>query len=512
MSVVLFRVDAGNGIGHGHLFRCLTLAKVLREYGLSSAFVCKAHPGHQQETVQASGFDCYLLPCASGAEVDPADYATWVGGPVDEDADATMDVATAAAGGDESVEAIVVDHYGLGRVWEQRFLRQGMKVWAIDDLANRRHVVSGLLDSGMGRTGADYAGLLQPGAVTLTGIDYTLLRPSFAALRSHCTERQSGDHPTLLIMFGGVDRQDWSARILSTLVDGWAGEALLVKVVLGSGYSGKPRLEKMAANAGFAVEIMQGIDDVAEVMASADLCVGGGGTAAWERCCLGLPTMMLQLAPNQAHNCRTLALAGAAICVPDPEREPPSAAAVLDLLADRERLAQIGSAAALLVDGYGARRVASHLLGIVDRDGQAVFLRPLSANDRDLIFAWQSQPGNRRYFRNPEVPAWEAHCDWFRAQLAGDAWNRIVVVAQRAVGLIRLTPHADGWEVSILIDRDCHGQRIGQAALQLLIREKADAILYAEIYSENAASVKLFENAGFHPLEARLYRRNAFTE
>jgi len=48
-------------------------------------------------------------------------------------------------------------------------------------------------------------------------------------------------------------------------------------------------------------------------MASADLALGAGGTATWERCYVGLPTIATSIAPNQDAVLAELAAAGALV-------------------------------------------------------------------------------------------------------------------------------------------------------------------------------------------------------
>jgi len=38
---------------------------------------------------------------------------------------------------------------------------------------------------------------------------------------------------------------------------------------------------------------------MAEIMTNADLAIGAAGATTWERCCLGLPSIMIVLADNQ---------------------------------------------------------------------------------------------------------------------------------------------------------------------------------------------------------------------
>jgi len=45
-------------------------------------------------------------------------------------------------------------------------------------------------------------------------------------------------------------------------------------------------------------------------MAAADLAIGAGGATTWERCCLGLPSLVVSIAENQRPACEALAAAG----------------------------------------------------------------------------------------------------------------------------------------------------------------------------------------------------------
>jgi UDP-2,4-diacetamido-2,4,6-trideoxy-beta-L-altropyranose hydrolase len=73
---------------------------------------------------------------------------------------------------------------------------------------------------------------------------------------------------------------------------GGAGQfrACKVDVVVGESH---PRREEIAAQSerhGFACHVQT--PRMAELIAAADLAIGAGGTAVWERCCLGLPALV----------------------------------------------------------------------------------------------------------------------------------------------------------------------------------------------------------------------------
>jgi spore coat polysaccharide biosynthesis predicted glycosyltransferase SpsG len=60
-------------------------------------------------------------------------------------------------------------------------------------------------------------------------------------------------------------------------------------------------------------DVMVGVNNVAELMANSDLAIGAAGSTSWERCCLGLPCIVICLAENQKKVINILAEYGAAI-------------------------------------------------------------------------------------------------------------------------------------------------------------------------------------------------------
>ena len=106
---------------------------------------------------------------------------------------------------------------------------------------------------------------------------------------------------------------------------------------------------------------------MARLTAEADIGIGAAGSSTWERCTLGLPSLMVVLADNQRAAAQTLAEREAALVV-DAE------AADFDLAFDRalRRLTtdealrrQLAAASAELCDGCGAPRVAEAFLKMI---------------------------------------------------------------------------------------------------------------------------------------------------
>ena len=290
----IFRVDSSSEIGSGHISRCLTLAKSLRERGFDCLFICRDHLGNFNSRVTDAGFHVELLPVDPKLEQDCPEkpYEKWIGSSVIADAESTISVL-----GEKNNELVVVDHYGLDYVWEDKLRPYTKKIVAIDDLANRRHNANYLLDQNLvSNHQTRYSGLLSKDCVPLLGPEFALLQPEYSRLRPSAAPR-TGPVKRILISFGGSDPANITGLSVSAFLKLGRSDIEL-DVVLGNGSSHSKQIER-CASAHPNVHIHHSLPTLAHLMLKADLAIGAAGSTAWERCCLGLPSIVITLADNQ---------------------------------------------------------------------------------------------------------------------------------------------------------------------------------------------------------------------
>ncbi len=354
---VAFRADASLAIGTGHVMRCLTLADALRARGVQSAFLSRDHVGHLHQVVQDRGYMLLSLGGVCTVSMAEPSYAEWLGVDSQQDAD---DTRTRLSG--FAVDWLIIDHYGLDATWEHSLRSSCGRIMAIDDLANRDHAVDALLDQNLGKTGADYEAKVPAACNLLLGPSYALLRPEFAALRVRSLLRRNQGHlRRVLVTMGGVDPHNATGVVLEAL-HAWGPSANLeVTVVMGPSAPWRDQVIQQARHLSFATEVLVNVQSMGDLMCDADLVIGAAGSTAWERCCLGLPTIQLVLADNQRPIANALSLAGAAHLLERTNLNM-SLGKVLDrLMQDPAHLLSMSSAASRLVDGQGSERVARYL-------------------------------------------------------------------------------------------------------------------------------------------------------
>jgi UDP-2,4-diacetamido-2,4,6-trideoxy-beta-L-altropyranose hydrolase len=334
---ILFVVDAGPAVGGGHVMRSLTLAGALAAEGAACRFVSAPAAAaimavFAPETAQA--------PAASTSPSDLADAAKA-----------------------ERFDAIVFDHYGLSE-GDHLAMAQGKPALVIDDLADRPLGAALVLDSGPARRAEDYDGLIPDGARLLLGPQYAPVRPEFAALRDTALAWRGEPVGRVLVSLGLTDVDGITGRMVERLRPKVSDVG--IDIVLGAEAPSLASLTKIARR---DTRIVLHVDSphMARLTAEADIAIGAAGSSTWERCTLGLPTLMLVLAENQRAAAQTLAEREAALVVDAAATDFDAVfdRALVRITTDAALRRQLATASAELCDGQGGPRVAEAFLKLI---------------------------------------------------------------------------------------------------------------------------------------------------
>lgn len=300
--LVVIRVDSSILSGSGHVVRCLTLAEALRLRGGEVEFVCREHPGNLIPLIRNKGFAAHILPAPASQTAtkdSEIDYSCWLGASQEKD---SAEVITVLDG--RVPEWMVVDHYGIAQTWHERLRRHVGKLMVIDDLANRSHDCDMLLDQNLvTNTDGRYIGKIPSDCKALLGTKFALLQPGYADLREQCHPR-TGPIRRILVYFGGSDIRNLTGMAIEAF-QSLGRKDLELDVVLPAETS---RVEEIRSrlSGSSGIRFHAGLPTLAHLMAGADLAIGAAGSTSWERCCLGLPALVVSLAENQMEIVRSL--------------------------------------------------------------------------------------------------------------------------------------------------------------------------------------------------------------
>lgn len=476
----LFRCDATPTLGGGHVMRCLALASAMVDAGYGVRFACAKGSMEVVPALARSGFDVIEL----ADSLDPAELLERIETPVD---------------------ALVFDHYGIDAAYE-RDLPCARTIVVIDDLADRPHDCDLLIDQTFGREAADYDHLVPSSALVMVGAQYALIRPEFAAARPAALARRRAGGPVrrILISMGLTDLGGVTAPVLEAVLRAPVDAA--IDVVIGS--SAPSRAAVMAlADTEPRIEVHDETADLCRLMADADLAIGAAGTTSWERCCLGLPTVMLVLAANQRKIAAELQATGASVIAATVE----DIAVLVDRLVVHPRqLEKMTAAAAPICDGLGASRVTAAIVGegCADSSELSLHARPATVADAELLWLWRNDPCTRAAAREREPVLYSDHCAWLDRALVEPGRTLFVVETDNGapVGTVRFDRNGDGAEISITVASDRRGRGFGRHILSTAIRRYKThtrlSQLVAEVRTDNAASRRLFLGCGLTAIEA----------
>lgn len=358
---IFFRVDSSIQIGTGHLMRCLTLADALREKKATVSFICRELPGSLFDFIGKREFKAYRLPLIKAQHTNDnqsSEYAQWLGVSWKEDAEQTKAIL---ANEGRIIDWLVVDHYALDSQWETILRPYVKKIMAIDDLADRSHDCNLLLDQNLYENiETRYEGLVPENCQKLLGPKYALLRSEFREARKNLRQRD-GNVQRILIFMGGADPGNVTCKVLRA-VQMLNQSGIFIDVVIGASNTCATEVRDQTLNMPDTTCHFH-VRNMAELMASADLSIGAGGTATWERCCVGLPSLVITIAENQRDIAENLAQNGSIINLGWYEsiKESDISSTLENLLANPDRIRQMSLKGMRLVDTDGTTRVAETL-------------------------------------------------------------------------------------------------------------------------------------------------------
>ncbi|MGE3341983.1 MAG: UDP-2,4-diacetamido-2,4,6-trideoxy-beta-L-altropyranose hydrolase [Vicinamibacterales bacterium] len=346
---VAMRADASTVMGAGHVSRCLTIAEAIVARGGRVRMLGRAMPAHLRAWIEASGHEFVALESPPEPASELA-HGAWLG--TSQAADA-RDVV--AALDDSRWDWMVVDHYALDARWQGVVRTAVSRMLAVDDLADRRQDVEILLDQNLPGDSERYRRHVPDTCALLLGPSYALVRESFRIARRTARPRR-GAVTRVLVFVGGGDADNYTSRaILACRASGLgAGQ---VDVVIGASHPHLRAVRTQCDEAAYRCHVQT--SDMARLMADADFAIGASGSASWERCALGLPTLTFATAPNQEPILAGLVARGAVIALPTgvPVTVETLAEALCVVRTSPARVRAVSEAAWQLVDGAGPARV-----------------------------------------------------------------------------------------------------------------------------------------------------------
>lgn len=489
---VAFRVDASEQIGTGHFMRCLTLADAFEQLQAKIYFICRHLPEYLREMLKAKGYICLTLEaeCTNNKPALDGLYMNWLGVSQEQDAKETKLALSSVA----NLNWLVVDHYALDVYWERQLKSVASRCLVIDDLANREHDCDILLDQNICKDmDSRYMDLVPDGCKLLLGPSYALLRDEFVKARAMLKTRQ-GTVKNVLVFFGGMDIRDFTSITLNALLK-IGTKGLDVNVIIGERHPNKEKIMALCKKNKIQCHVQT--KNMAKLMSSADLAIGAGGTATYERLFLKLPSLLTPVSDNQVEPLEYMEKLG-----------------LYELFHNEKQL----------VDKL-RKSLSKEIPAPPDciRNGKPDVVRLMVKFFCELVspkpfhvrntYKWLQDNQLRKDFMLQELPNLNNHFSYWRKLLESNNQNvySIVYESQHVgnCGLKGIDDEHGTCELWIYIGQpDARGLGIAKTAvLQLLSIAKTELLsssVFLHVARNNKTAIRLYEKTGFCKVEEKL--------
>ena len=349
---IFIRVDSGLDVGLGHIMRCFALAEAIKTRKFNVYFISKKIRGNIIKSIENDGYKVFYL----NSQILKSSKPDWK-----MDALETTKIIQRFK---NEKNLLLVDNYELSKMWEMSLKSVVDKIIIIDDFSNRSHSCNLFIDQNLHTGKRERNKKNSKNCKKLLGPKYALLRKEFVENRKTVKSR-SGKINRILISFGGSDEKNQTLIALKAIKK-LDGEKINVDVIVGEPNKNKTKIKKMCSNMENSTYHQQP-KNVAKIMKKADLAIGAGGIITWERCCLGLPSIVSIVSKNQEDMVNAVSRKGCLINLGKAERltSEDYLNAIKNL--NSRKLIHMQKKCMKLVDGKGAERVAKQISLIARR-------------------------------------------------------------------------------------------------------------------------------------------------
>lgn len=316
-------------MGGGHLVRTLSLAQCFVEHGHDCTFLT-ARGGLDFSLEQNS---------VTVTEIDPTSPF--------EQISCKYDLA-------------VIDGYHFNLDFEKEIQKYSRLILSFDDFPHREHACNFLLDPTLNRQENEYEKWVRPQTKLLLGPKYAPLRKQFNLMReSSLNKRKDRPFQNLLINFGLTDPANLTSRLMRILKKNQFERNFSAQVVIGKHAPHLDQIKSIANSSKLKFEIRHSADDMALILSESDLVIGSPGSGAWERCTLGVASLLISQAHNQDQIGASLNDCNAALYLGfcDYLDDLQIFESLNGLLQNNSLLTRMSHSSAKLCDGLGAKRI-----------------------------------------------------------------------------------------------------------------------------------------------------------
>ena len=325
---IFILTEGGENIGFGHIARCVSFAQAFSEKGIEVNFIVNS--------------DESVVDLLKGNKYKLCDW---------------IKEKESLAGLISKEDIVIIDSYFADKSLYDELSSITGSLVCLDDNNRLDYPDSIVLNGAMGAEKMKYK---NEKTSYLLGVNYFPMRSNFWDIE----EKKINDKiESLMVTFGGDDKRSMTGVVMKMLEKNFP--KFHKKVLVGKSFKDSEKL-KALKSANTELIYHPTVDKMKEVMVNSDIAISACGQTLYELARIGLPTVGICIAENQAQNIKGWEDAGFLEYVgwydgKDLENNLNKAMLKLESKSEREKRSKIGRNC---VDGQGARKVVSRILEI----------------------------------------------------------------------------------------------------------------------------------------------------
>jgi UDP-2,4-diacetamido-2,4,6-trideoxy-beta-L-altropyranose hydrolase len=286
-KVILVRADSSSTIGTGHIYRCMTLLKPLRDK-YKVIFCTQALKGNINQKIVENGFNLISI-----IQNTPKEMKQIIK--------------------DTKAKVVVIDSYDINYKYEKKIKKSGAKIVCFDDMFFK-HKCDVVLNHSIEAKKYTYKKLVPKNCKILCGSEYTLLRDEFFDIKLKNRKKLKLDGAKVLVMFGGSDPKNFTLKTLKVLnkIDVEFKTTIITTTA-------NANLDKIKAyvKGKSSYNLVINTDKVAEYINSVDFAITTSGGTILEMIYMKVPFINIKLADNQSNIVNYFKKNKIALCLDD---------------------------------------------------------------------------------------------------------------------------------------------------------------------------------------------------
>jgi len=269
---IVFRVDATQKTGIGHIMRCLALSEELTRRGHTCIILTKINNRDLLKRIKTFHVDIQRIDTNTSLKKD-------------------LEILLKFSKVNK-IDWIVTDHYGIDTSYLNELKKQGFHVLSVDDISLMHYPSDIVINQNIDAEHLTFS--VEPYTILLRGPAYAILRDEILVREK---KKQCDSVKKILVTLGGSNPDNYLLKILQSL--DIAEKKVDVLAIVGPFNLYISQLKSYVKQSRANISLIISPKKMVDFYLESDLAVSAGGSSCYELAYFGIPNIIITIADNQ---------------------------------------------------------------------------------------------------------------------------------------------------------------------------------------------------------------------